>query len=88
MGVIVPSLKFNSVSSSLMQRYLDRILECTFDPTQSLKIIALDVLGNIIQQGLAHPVLVCEFVFIIVHFTFSITFIYIYFSSVSRQLLR
>ena len=41
-----------------MQRYLDRILECTFDPTQSLKIIALDVLGNIIQQGLAHPVLV------------------------------
>ncbi|PKC70049.1 ARM repeat-containing protein [Rhizophagus irregularis] len=45
------------VSSSLMQRYLDRILECTFDPTQSLKIIALDVLGNIIQQGLAHPVL-------------------------------
>jgi hypothetical protein len=59
LGVIVPSLKFNSVSSSLMQRYLDRILECTFDPTQSLKIIALDVLGNIIQQGLAHPVLVC-----------------------------
>ncbi|KAF0521889.1 ARM repeat-containing protein [Gigaspora margarita] len=45
------------VSSSLMQRYLDRILECTFDHTQSLKIVALDVLGNIIQQGLAHPVL-------------------------------
>ncbi|RHZ50276.1 hypothetical protein Glove_502g15 [Diversispora epigaea] len=45
------------VSSSLMQRYLDRILECTFDQTQSLKIVALDVLGNIIQQGLAHPVL-------------------------------
>jgi hypothetical protein len=63
-----------------MQRYLDRILECTFDPTQSLKIIALDVLGNIIQQGLAHPVLVCEFVPIIVHYKVSITyFIYMYF---------
>ncbi|CAI2165749.1 3087_t:CDS:10 [Funneliformis geosporum] len=45
------------VSSSLMQRYLDQILECTFDQTQGLKTIALDVLGNIIQQGLAHPVL-------------------------------
>ncbi|CAG8454816.1 17701_t:CDS:10 [Funneliformis caledonium] len=38
------------VSSSLMQRYLDQILECTFDQTQGLKTIALDVLGNIIQQ--------------------------------------
>ncbi|KAG9292179.1 hypothetical protein G9A89_023899 [Geosiphon pyriformis] len=45
------------VSSSLMQRYLERILNCTFDQNQHLKIVALDVLGNIIQQGLAHPVL-------------------------------
>ncbi|CAH1765510.1 15208_t:CDS:10, partial [Entrophospora sp. SA101] len=44
------------VSSSIMQRYLHRILECTFDPTQSLKLVALDVLGSIIQQGLVHPV--------------------------------
>jgi len=59
-----------------MQRYLDRILECTFDPTQSLKIIALDVLGNIIQQGLAHPVPVREFASIIVRHIFQY---YIYF---------
>ncbi|CAG8468626.1 1853_t:CDS:10 [Ambispora gerdemannii] len=45
------------VSSSLMQRYLDRILDCTFDLNPHMKIVALDVLANIIQQGLAHPVL-------------------------------
>jgi hypothetical protein len=61
-----------------MQRYLDRILECTFDPTQSLKIIALDVLGNIIQQGLAHPVLVRELEFI-VHYIFQHHIYYKYF---------
>ena len=70
-----------------MQRYLDRILECTFDPTQSLKIIALDVLGNIIQQGLAHPVLV-RIYYCSLYIQYHIYFHVYELSSVCQQSLR
>ncbi|RUS31049.1 sister chromatid cohesion C-terminus-domain-containing protein [Jimgerdemannia flammicorona] len=45
------------VSSSLMQRYLNRILSAALDEDRTLRVLAFDVVGNIVRQGLAHPVL-------------------------------
>ncbi|KAJ1987257.1 Sister chromatid cohesion protein 2 [Dimargaris cristalligena] len=43
------------VGSSLMQCYLDDIIQCVMLKSQPLKIVATDVIGCIITQGLAHP---------------------------------
>jgi Sister chromatid cohesion C-terminus len=49
---------FCSVSSSLMQRYLERILQTALDPNVQLRNLSFKVITRIIQQGLAHPVIV------------------------------
>ncbi|KAH8548086.1 hypothetical protein BGW37DRAFT_523737 [Umbelopsis sp. PMI_123] len=46
-----------SVSSSLMQRYLERILQTALDPNVQLRNLSFKVITRIIQQGLAHPVI-------------------------------
>ncbi|KAI8576239.1 hypothetical protein K450DRAFT_274906 [Umbelopsis ramanniana AG] len=46
-----------SVSSSLMQRYLERILQTALDPNVLLRNLSFKVITRIIQQGLAHPVI-------------------------------
>ncbi|ORY01377.1 hypothetical protein K493DRAFT_405563 [Basidiobolus meristosporus CBS 931.73] len=43
------------VSSSLMQCYLDKILDCMLSEQNTLRQLALDVVSQIIQQGLVHP---------------------------------
>ncbi|KAK9727558.1 Sister chromatid cohesion protein 2 [Basidiobolus ranarum] len=43
------------VSSSLMQCYLDRILDCMLSEQNTLRLLSLDVVSQIIQQGLVHP---------------------------------
>ncbi|KAG2174425.1 hypothetical protein INT43_004448 [Umbelopsis isabellina] len=45
------------VSSSLMQRYLDRILHTALDPNEQLRTLSFKVIVQIVQQGLAHPVI-------------------------------
>ncbi|KAJ1927700.1 Sister chromatid cohesion protein 2 [Tieghemiomyces parasiticus] len=43
------------IGSSLMQCYLDDIIRCVLSPSQSLKLVATDVIACILTQGLAHP---------------------------------
>ncbi|KAJ1967681.1 Sister chromatid cohesion protein 2 [Dispira parvispora] len=43
------------VASSIMQCYLDQIIQCVLLKSDPLKIVATDVIGSIISQGLAHP---------------------------------
>ncbi|KAJ1656805.1 Sister chromatid cohesion protein 2 [Dispira simplex] len=43
------------VASSIMQCYLDQIIQCVLLKSDPLKIVATDVVGSIISQGLAHP---------------------------------
>ncbi|KAJ3284338.1 Sister chromatid cohesion protein 2 [Borealophlyctis nickersoniae] len=45
------------VSSSLMQLYLTRILDCMLDTKQELMLIAFDAVTLILEQGLVHPIL-------------------------------
>lgn len=47
-----------SVSSSLMQRFLNHILTAALDLNVTLRTIAFDVIGNVVRQGLAHPTMV------------------------------
>jgi hypothetical protein len=48
----------HSVSSSLMQRYLERILQTALEPNDQLRNLSFKVITRIVQQGLAHPVIV------------------------------
>jgi hypothetical protein len=41
-----------------MQRYLERILQTALDPNVQLRNLSFKVITRIIQQGLAHPVIV------------------------------
>lgn len=43
-----------------MQRYLRKILKCAMDKSRELRYAAFEVVTTIVQQGLAHPVLVCK----------------------------
>ncbi|KAL1921753.1 uncharacterized protein VTP21DRAFT_10395 [Calcarisporiella thermophila] len=45
------------VSTSIMQLYLDQILACVSSPDAKLKAAAFDVMSQVVQQGLAHPIL-------------------------------
>jgi hypothetical protein len=46
-----------SVSSSVMQIYLDRIISCLLDNLDpSLSFVSFEVIQIIVEQGLVHPV--------------------------------
>ena len=44
-----------SVSSAIVQRYLDQILEAALSQTPQIQSAAVDILTFTIKQGLAHP---------------------------------
>jgi cohesin loading factor subunit SCC2 len=50
----------SSVSSAVVQRYLEHILEATLSPQQAIQSAALEILTFTIKQGLAHPLQVGE----------------------------
>jgi hypothetical protein len=53
-----------SVSSSVMQIYLDRIIACLLDNLDpSLSFVAFEVVQIIVEQGLVHPVKVFSNIF-------------------------
>lgn len=57
-----------SVSSSVMQIYLDRIIACLLDNLDmSLSFVCFEVVQIIVEQGLVHPVKVCSFTLIPVY---------------------
>lgn len=41
-----------------MQRYLTSILKCALGSTNQLRLAAFDVIETVINQGLAHPMMV------------------------------
>jgi len=45
------------VGSSIMQRYLDRVLQCALLNDCALQGAAIDVIGQVTSQALVHPVL-------------------------------
>ncbi|GJJ70407.1 cohesin loading factor subunit SCC2 [Entomortierella parvispora] len=45
------------VGSSIMQRYLDRVLQCALLNDRALQGAAIDVIGQVTSQALVHPVL-------------------------------
>ncbi|KAG0270356.1 Sister chromatid cohesion protein 2 [Actinomortierella ambigua] len=45
------------IASAVMQRYLDRILQCTLMLDPTVQVIAVDVMTIINQQALVHPML-------------------------------
>ncbi|KAJ7246366.1 hypothetical protein C8J57DRAFT_1675032 [Mycena rebaudengoi] len=45
----------SGVSSAIVQRYLNPILEAVLSPRPSIQAVAIDVLTFTIKQGLAHP---------------------------------
>ncbi|KAG0238089.1 Sister chromatid cohesion protein 2 [Actinomortierella wolfii] len=45
------------IASAVMQRYLDRILQCALMPTAEVQSMAVDVITIITQQALVHPML-------------------------------
>ena len=47
------------VSSAIVQRYLDHVLEAALSQNAQIQAIAIDVLSFTIKQGLAHPLQVC-----------------------------
>lgn len=44
-----------SVSSAIVQRYLDQVLQAALSPGSQNQAAAVDVLSFTIKQGLAHP---------------------------------
>ncbi|OAD68960.1 hypothetical protein PHYBLDRAFT_172796 [Phycomyces blakesleeanus NRRL 1555(-)] len=46
------------VNGSLMQRYFRRILKCALEKTPDIRYAAFEVVSVVVNQGLAHPVLV------------------------------
>ncbi len=51
----------HSVSSAIVQRYLDHVLEAALSQNAQIQAIAIDVLSFTIKQGLAHPLQVCSY---------------------------
>jgi cohesin loading factor subunit SCC2 len=51
----------NRVSSAIVQRYLNQVLEATLSPNSPNQSVAVDVLSFTIKQGLAHPLQVHGF---------------------------
>lgn len=49
-----------SVSSAIVQRYLDHVLEAALCQNVQIQAVAIDVLSFTIKQGLAHPLQVCS----------------------------
>lgn len=47
-----------SVSSAVIQRYLQQILDAALSPNSSIQTSAVEILSYTIKQGLAHPLLV------------------------------
>ncbi|KAG0278785.1 Sister chromatid cohesion protein 2 [Linnemannia exigua] len=45
------------IGSSIMQRYLDRILKCALVADEALQAAAIDVISQVTLQALAHPML-------------------------------
>lgn len=48
-------LTLHSVSSAIVQRYLNQVLEAVMSPHSQNQAAAVDVLSFTIKQGLAHP---------------------------------
>jgi len=44
-----------SVSSAIVQRYLDHVLDAALSSNAQMQAVAIDVLSFTIKQGLAHP---------------------------------
>ena len=44
-----------SVSSAIVQRYLDHVLDAALSRNIHIQAVAIDVLSFTIKQGLAHP---------------------------------
>jgi hypothetical protein len=44
-----------SVSSAVVQRYLDAILQAALSPQLHIQAAAIDILSFVVRQGLAHP---------------------------------
>lgn len=49
------------IGSSIMQMYLERILDCMMSTDQSLMAISFELVELILEQGLVHPLLVRAF---------------------------
>lgn len=43
------------MSSAIVQRYLDHVLEAALSPNTQIQAVAIDVLSFTVKQGLAHP---------------------------------
>jgi len=54
-----------SVSSAIVQRYLDHVLEAALCQNAQIQAVAIDVLSFTIKQGLAHPLQVCRDFFLV-----------------------
>ena len=53
--VHVPLIPWNSVSSAIVQRYMDPILDAALSQHPQTQSAAVDILSFTIKQGLAHP---------------------------------
>lgn len=45
----------SSVSSAIVQRYLNHVLDAALSQNVHIQAVAIDVLSFTIKQGLAHP---------------------------------
>jgi cohesin loading factor subunit SCC2 len=48
-----------SVSSAVVQRYFTQILDCCVTNHAAVQSSAIDILGFVVRQGLAHPIQAC-----------------------------
>lgn len=48
----------NRVSSAVIQRYLQQVLDAALSPNPQIQASAVEILSYTIKQGLAHPLLV------------------------------
>ena len=48
-------MTFHSVSSAIVQRYLNHVLEAALSQNVQIQSVAIDVLTFTVKQGLAHP---------------------------------
>lgn len=50
----------NSVSSAVIQRYLQQVLDAALSANSQIQSSAVEILSYTIKQGLAHPLLVSK----------------------------
>lgn len=50
----------NSVSSAVIQRYLQQVLDAALSANTQIQSSAVEILSYTIKQGLAHPLLVSK----------------------------